>query len=427
MTSHRHNPLVVYLAILVAGCGCGTQQTIEAFHLPRISPVRVSHGYGTVLYANENNAVPVSVPEPLVVDGDWAAYVDTEGTGLVYYFNGKTDESLWEKPYPSFPDVKRPNEQQQQQQPMFSFGLFGKSSNDDSVTVVEEVVEQSKEQNGENNIKKGSLFGGFFGSGSTSDVIDEKKTTVGASTESISSNDDNETASNTGNPMFMNMFKQQSSSVKEPTSVVENSESKKKETASNIDGGNSMFMNMFKQQPSSIKEPASVVEKSEAAKKETLKQKESAPSDKIAPVVSSPVRVEPRPKETVGLEISTRVVPHPEKVSWGGEDAIFSEGRTFGVFDGVSGAEKEEGKDLYSRTLAKQFELRCNSGGKSEYISHTYFLHNFFLKRILSYLIIYRYERIDRYFERSFGISRYSSNWSKYCACCQHWYVYFPI
>ena len=39
-------------------------------------------------------------------------------------------------------------------------------------------------------------------------------------------------------------------------------------------------------------------------------------------------------------------------MDWGGEDAVFINHRTFGVFDGVSGAEKEDGVPLYSRTLA---------------------------------------------------------------------------
>ncbi|GMI41628.1 hypothetical protein TrCOL_g11904 [Triparma columacea] len=56
------------------------------------------------------------------------------------------------------------------------------------------------------------------------------------------------------------------------------------------------------------------------------------------------------------VESSSVVLPHPEKRSWGGEDAIFSRGGVFGVFDGVSGAEKQEGMALYSKTLAAEME-----------------------------------------------------------------------
>lgn len=67
--------------------------------------------------------------------------------------------------------------------------------------------------------------------------------------------------------------------------------------------------------------------------------------------------------KTIKIEIGTKVLPHPEKISWGGEDAIFTQGRTFGVFDGVSGAEKEDGLPLYSVTLAN--EMKKSSGKKS--------------------------------------------------------------
>jgi hypothetical protein len=50
--------------------------------------------------------------------------------------------------------------------------------------------------------------------------------------------------------------------------------------------------------------------------------------------------------KTLSLDMAMLVKPHPEKVSWGGEDAVFMNGRSFGVFDGVSGAEKEKGKRL---------------------------------------------------------------------------------
>ena len=66
--------------------------------------------------------------------------------------------------------------------------------------------------------------------------------------------------------------------------------------------------------------------------------------------------------KTLTLDGALQVKAHPEKVSWGGEDAGFFTGRTFGVFDGVSGAEKEKGKKLYSRSLAESMK---KSSGKS--------------------------------------------------------------
>jgi protein phosphatase PTC7 len=54
--------------------------------------------------------------------------------------------------------------------------------------------------------------------------------------------------------------------------------------------------------------------------------------------------------------MGSHILPHPSKVRWGGEDALFTKGRTFGVFDGVSGAEKLDGVPLYSRTLANEMK-----------------------------------------------------------------------
>ena len=42
---------------------------------------------------------------PLAQEGDWAAYLDDQNTGLVYYFNGATGEALWEPPTSTFPLV----------------------------------------------------------------------------------------------------------------------------------------------------------------------------------------------------------------------------------------------------------------------------------------------------------------------------------
>lgn len=68
---------------------------------------------------------------------------------------------------------------------------------------------------------------------------------------------------------------------------------------------------------------------------------------------------------TLTLDAALHVKPHPEKVSWGGEDAGFTVGRTFGVFDGVSGAEKTKGKKLYSRSLADSMKRTSSKGGMS--------------------------------------------------------------
>ena len=69
--------------------------------------------------------------------------------------------------------------------------------------------------------------------------------------------------------------------------------------------------------------------------------------------------------KTVVLEAALQVKPHPEKVSWGGEDYGFSVVRTFGVFDGVSGADKEKGKKLYSKSLSDSMKKKIGKEGLS--------------------------------------------------------------
>mmetsp|Transcript_53573 Transcript_53573/g.160336 ORF Transcript_53573/g.160336 Transcript_53573/m.160336 type:complete len:117 (-) Transcript_53573:253-603(-) len=47
-----------------------------------------------------------SLPKPLASKGEWTAFLDEETTGLIYYFNSKTGESVWEAPTSSFPEIK---------------------------------------------------------------------------------------------------------------------------------------------------------------------------------------------------------------------------------------------------------------------------------------------------------------------------------
>ena len=65
------------------------------------------------------------------------------------------------------------------------------------------------------------------------------------------------------------------------------------------------------------------------------------------------------------LDTASFVLPHPAKVSWGGEDAVFVKGRSFGVFDGVSGADKLDGVPLFSYTLADEMKRTMKEDGAS--------------------------------------------------------------
>jgi protein phosphatase PTC7 len=73
--------------------------------------------------------------------------------------------------------------------------------------------------------------------------------------------------------------------------------------------------------------------------------------------------VEEAPPAVIAPEMSAYVLPDPKKLFWGGEDATFVKGRSFGVFDGVSGADKVDGLPLYSITLAREMKSRVGTQG----------------------------------------------------------------
>ena len=336
------------------------------------------------LYADKSESIV-----PLAVDGDWAAYKDYENTGLVYYFNSRTDESIWEKPYPSFPDVEDVDDddgkdKEESEKESFSFNLpnvFASAvadeiDNSKTPSVVKE-VEETDNKEPEVSGKTGFLSG-LFGNASESDEIVEKEAFDEPNGKDESTLDEVETN------IFSNLFKATASddSAEELPSedVTEIKEENISEAKSNSEGTN-MFSNIFTQlsppsNPSKI-DTEEIVEVEESMPqtvgsdtsvnsffsnmfKSSISNQSSENSNNE---VSS---ADETAMEPVGLEVSSRVLPHPEKVSWGGEDALFSSGRTFGVFDGVSGAEKEYGKALFSVTLAQQFKLRCDEGGKSK-------------------------------------------------------------
>ena len=69
----------------------------------------VSNRFGTFNTRTATTATPTSLfdaPEPLAEEGSWQAFLDEENTGLIYYFDVKTGESLWEPPTPTFPEVR---------------------------------------------------------------------------------------------------------------------------------------------------------------------------------------------------------------------------------------------------------------------------------------------------------------------------------
>ena len=74
--------------------------------------------------------------------------------------------------------------------------------------------------------------------------------------------------------------------------------------------------------------------------------------------------------QMLSLEAAPEVRAHPKKVSWGGEDAGFFAGQTFGVFNGMSGVAKERGKKLFSQCLMDIMKKSIAGAGKAALSVH---------------------------------------------------------
>jgi protein phosphatase PTC7 len=240
--------------------------------------------------------------EPLAREGAWTAYLDEETTGLVYYFNSETGESSWTAPTDTFPEVK--------------------VKNGPTVTIKSDPdkIERPKRDNG-------GFFDSIFGykkeikKGLEEDAVEEIEEPVVAKKEEKPG-------------LFGNFF-----------------------------GGNKNDNENEDEYDQMLYEDAVLVEE------ETYNQdlyEDVVPveeSDKrkatfVADLMSQ-FKVEKLPSvpiKPLELDIASKILPHPEKLSRGGEDALCVTSRSFGVFDGVSGAEKLDGVPLYSKTLAQQLK-----------------------------------------------------------------------
>ena len=225
-------------------------------------------------------------PKPLAKEGKWAAYLDEETTGLIYYFNSKTGESAWEAPTSSFPKVEMSEINKEK--------MLTKRK-EYNQKIEETQKEKEKEEGG------GFDFGSFFGKGKNDSVKESMKATKDTSFE----------ATKQTQPIIEINEKKPSIKTEKPT-------------------------------PSFMRNPF-----------QSLQSSSGSNDNAAVSTTTSPIQI----------DISSQVLPHPEKVSWGGEDAVFTTGRSFGVFDGVSGAEKLAGIPLYSKTLAMQMEETVGMNG----------------------------------------------------------------
>ena len=286
-------------------------------------------------------------PEPLVKEGNWAAYVDEENTGLVYYFNLRTGESVWEPPYDTFPEVDAPPPKSQDNDSIFgaleNWILSWETANvvtaDDIKRKEEkeaEKAEKAKAKKEQEASKPPNLFE-MFGKKEEPKVeskeikVDEPKVEVKMEESKVEVEKPVSPLSSANMFSFGNMNK--------PT--------EKKEI---------VMEEEIPLEPEPEPEPEFVEPTPELVSKSSTTTKPMSISFKN-PFINQdnePINVAPY---QLAIDASYKILPHPAKVSWGGEDACFFQGRTFGVFDGVSGADKTDGIPLYSVTLAEQMQI----------------------------------------------------------------------
>jgi len=360
-------------------------------------------------------------PEPLAQEGEWTAYLDLDTTGLVYYFNGKTGESLWEPPTSSFPVVVLPRRVRRKAESKRTAyiktlaDLEAKEEFPEAPTARDEEEalqkrqndkEKKKEQDGEwfdflfeeEPDPEPTLFDKVFsskGEDTTSDTTEDKPaeeaTTessdedgkgggwggwIGAVSDPVA---EDETVDETPEkevekekrPGLLERLSAVAPSVKDAGPTEDDTTTTTTTTTTEPKEKAPGFFELIRSTAAASTAPVVEEEVVEVAPKpqkatttlpQPVKEKETKPKEEkiVTPVA------EPKP---IKIEMSTNVLPHPSKVFWGGEDAVFVTSRTFGVFDGVSGARKLDGVPLYSKTLAGEMrksvkQLEKENGGE---------------------------------------------------------------
>lgn len=276
---------------------------------------------GSRITSKTTTTILFSAPEPLAEEGTWQAYLDEETTGLVYYFDTATGESRWEPPTGTFPVVRLPRKKQRLADNLRREYRQARKEGDvfADVAVVEEVEEVEEEEYVEEVTEEEQPSGGWFTNifGDNAEVEEE----IYEEAEPVEEFVEEETAAPTN--FFDGFFGGGSATVEDEGAVVEAAPEEEKKG-----GFNSFF----------------------------------AAGNSAAPVEEKIIDTTPKP---IQINIGSHILPHPAKIRWGGEDATFIKGRTFGVFDGVSGAEKLDGVPLYSRTLANEMKKQCGVGGET--------------------------------------------------------------
>lgn len=288
-------------------------------------------------------------PEPLAEEGTWQAFLDDETTGLVYYFDTESGESLWEPPTTTFPAVRLPRKQQRLAEELRR--SYRKSRQQETQEVggdsPVQVIEETKTLEGGSGLP--SWIEGLV-------EVKDKSSSAGDSVEA-----QGEPATDAKPGFFSGLFgdkgtfntQREDESAAEETLAEDKSADDEVSPKKEKGGFFAAFGGLTKDKAFKADAVEAKVVESEASSVKKTPEKKEEP--KIVDTSSKPIKI----------EIGQHILPHPAKVRWGGEDAVFVKGRTFGVFDGVSGAEKLDGVPLYSRTLANEMKKSIGNDGLS--------------------------------------------------------------
>jgi protein phosphatase PTC7 len=297
----------VFVLVAVLSCQIGASAFIPSSVRPyTFDASKRTRGFSSSLFASL---------DPLGSEGEWTAYLDEDTTGLVYYFNGKTGESLWEPPTKSFPKVTL-------EAPM-------KRQADAKLAEYEKSRQPAQKK-------------GFFES-----LMDDKP-------EAATTAADNIEKETKGKPEQEEWFSFLKDEKQPQASAAATAKKEEKSTATpatkDVNGSGGETTTTADKAATTEAKPSFF----DTILKKTKERVESAEEQTTQKVPEELIVVEVEKK--IQIKMASYVLPHPAKVFWGGEDAVFTQGRTFGVFDGVSGATKLDGVPLYSKTLATRMK-----------------------------------------------------------------------
>jgi protein phosphatase PTC7 len=292
----------VFVLVAVLSCQIGAWAFIPSSGRAHIIDAsRRTRGFSSSLFATL---------DPLGSEGEWTAYLDEDTTGLVYYFNGKTGESMWEPPSESFPKV----------------------------TLEPSVKRQADAKLAEYEKSRQPAKKGFFET-----LMDDKPEAAKAAANNV----EKETNGKPEQEEWFSFLKDEKQSQASAAATAKKEEkSTVTPTIKDANGSGETTTNGDKAATTEAK-PSFF----DTILKKTKERAATSESQKLSEEL---IVIEEEKK--IKIDMASYVLPHPAKVIWGGEDAVFTQARTFGVFDGVSGATKLDGVPLYSKTLATRMK-----------------------------------------------------------------------